>query len=164
MITSVFSVKFSSSTASCHHLVCRRITAETVVIFNVPPWCNLQHFQSLLSDHFGAIKRVKFLSKPEVEAWTSSSPPPISTVVPAEESSSSSFFAPKPEVRFHDALVVFQSASGVEKLVARKKEEPLVLSNDARKPLIGELFILYPLNLGPNESASVVLFFSSLYG
>jgi len=91
--------------------------------------------KSLLADSCGGVKLLQFLSsKAETEAWSSPNPPPIPV---ASDEVESPYFKPKPEVRFHDALVIFKSAAGAQKLLARKKEDPLVLQSETRKPVVG---------------------------
>ena len=136
MSASVVSLKFSSSTSSSHHILTRRFSSDIVLLFNVPPWCSEPHLKSLLAENCGPVKLVKFLSKAESEAWSSSSTPlPLPVVSQAVESP---YFKEKPQVCFHDALVVFRAALGAEQLVGRKKDEPLVLKSVTRTPLTGE--------------------------
>lgn len=135
MSASVVSLKFSSSTSSSHHILTRRFSSDIVLLFNVPPWCSEPHLKSLLAENCGPVKLVKFLSKAESEAWSSSSTPlPLPVVSQAVESP---YFKEKPQVCFHDALVVFRAAFGAEQLVGRKKDEPLVLKSVTRTPLTG---------------------------
>jgi len=135
MSASIVSLQFSSSSSSCHHLLTRRVSDVVLLLLNVPPWCNEAHLKSLLADSCGGVKLLQFLSsKAETEAWSSSTPPPIPV---ASDEVESPYFKKKPEVRFHDALVVFKNATGAQKLLARKKEEPLVLQSETRKPVVG---------------------------
>lgn len=135
MSASVISLKFSSSTSSSHHLLLRRFSSEIVLLFNVPPWCSEPLLKNLLAEHCGPLKLVKFLSKAESEAWSSSSGPLPLPVV--SETVESPYFKDKPEMCFNDALVVFKAALGAEKLVGRKKEDPLVLKSETRNPVTG---------------------------
>lgn len=141
MSTSIFSLKFSPSSSSCHHLLTRRVSDVVVLIFNVPPWCNEPHLKSVLSESCGGVKALIFLqTKAETESWCSPTPPPISTIVGDDVDDvavESPYFKRKTEVKFHDAIVVFKSADSVGRLMARKKEQPLVLQNETRQPLLG---------------------------
>lgn len=135
MSASVISIKFSSSTSSSHHLLTRRFSSDIFLIFNVPPWCGEPHLKGLLAECCGPIKLVKSLSKAEATAWNGSSIPlPLPVVSDAIESP---YFKKKPEVAFHDALVVFKNALGGDKLAAREKDDPFVLQSDKRKPVTG---------------------------
>ena len=139
MSTSIFSLKLSPSSSSCHHLLTRRVSDGVVLIFNVPPWCNEPHLKSVLSESCGGVKALKFLqSKAETESWCSPTPPPVSTIIGDEDAVESPYFKRKTEVKFHDAIVVFKSADSVGRLMARKKEQPLVLQSETRQPLLGK--------------------------
>jgi len=136
MSTSIFSLQYSSTSSSSHHLLTRRVSDVVLLIHSVPPWCNESHLKSLLAESCGGLKQLRFLSsKAETKAWCSPTPPPI----PTEESEviDSPYFKKVTEVKFHDALVVFKSAACAQKLLARKKEEPLVLQSETRKPVVG---------------------------
>jgi len=134
MATTIISIKYSASSKSCHHLLTHRVSETAVLIRNVPPWCNEEHLKSVLVEGCGGVKLVQFLSKAELEAWRSPTPPPI----PVEtKAGASSYFKETARVCFHDALVVFGSPVGVEKLVESKTEESLVLRSGERQPLVG---------------------------
>jgi len=138
MTTSIFSLQFSSTSTSSHHLLTRHISDVAFLIYNVPPWCNQAHLKSLLAESCGGVKQLRYLSsKAETKAWSSPNPPPIPTDDAEDTTIESPYFKPIPEVKFHDALVVFKSAAGAQKLMARKKEEPLVLQSETRKPVVG---------------------------
>jgi len=135
MSATVITLKFSASTPSSHHLLIRRYASDIILLFNVPPWCSQPHLKSLLTENCGPVKLVKFLSEAESDAWSKSSTPLPLPV--ASEVIESPYFKEKAEIRFHDALIVFKSAVGAEQLLSRKKEEPLVLQNESRKPVTG---------------------------
>jgi len=134
MSTSVISLKFSASSTSCHYLITRRVYDVAALILNVPPWCNEAHLKSLLAETCGPVQLLKFLSESDSRAWRSPAPPPIPVV---SETIESPYFKPATEIRFHDALLVFKSALGVESLMALTKDQPLVLQSESRKPVTG---------------------------
>jgi len=135
MSTSIISLKFTASSTSCHDLLTRRVYDVAALILNVPPWCNEAHLKSLLAETCGPVQLLKFLSESDSRAWLSTSPPPIPVV--SETMIESPYFKPATEIRFHDALLVFKSALGVESLMALTKDRPLVLQSESRKPVTG---------------------------